>query len=185
MDHYVSIMIIIYVYMLETPHDHLLHLYFFSLHLHSTKPKVSIVYPPRDTIRQGFIKQRAKFKSLDSYPALGRAHAGKISLAKPKHHSYDEHAEIAEEGTEGTTGQPGVEARCYAGKTDAIMPSDAGLSKKDSANRFPSLPTLPAMVRGCICCWGGHGNVRCGSGYRVWPTVIIRVWFEAQPHGTE
>ena len=128
-------------------HLHLLYLINFLLHC-STKPKVSIVYPPRDAIRQGFIKQRAKFKSLDSYPTLGQSHGRRASLGKSKHHSYDVHAEIAEDETEGTgmTTQV-VDARCFAGKTDAVMPSDAGLSKKDSGNRFPSLPTLPAMVR--------------------------------------
>lgn len=55
---------------------------------------------------------------------------------------------MGEDGTDGTgAGMQMAEARCFAGKTDAVMPSDAGLSKKDSANRFPSPPTLPAMVR--------------------------------------
>lgn len=114
-----------------------------------TKPRVSIIYPPKDAVRQGFAKQRAKFKSLDSYSPTFKTNKGRASLrkslllTKPKHPAHEILAgTMHREGA----GEAGEGRKHYARRTVTVVPSDAGLSKKGSSKRFPSLPTLPSLV---------------------------------------
>lgn len=100
----------------------------------SSRPTATIIQPSKESAKKLSFAKKSKFK-----PKNIKGNKRSLQEVPPRKKLNEGAAEEVREVLAGAN-------RRYVGRTVTVMPSDAGVTKRVSSNRFPSTPALPSLV---------------------------------------